>query len=771
MATYPELASGAVTRPVQSALSPSEIASPYNMLAEGLKKTGMAADTVASSMAEQEGAKAVVTGPDGSVQVTKAPYIGPAAEHYYNSMKFVALAEAEGAARRKDIELRTQFRDDPEGYNNAATHFMDQLQKQYTDAAGPLVGASVRKAVELTTTQTYKGLLTEKEHLDLYRFQYTMQTEMEYEQNRLAALAGQGVTDGPEVERSIKKIKSIQNQLLSNPRTAYTPQMAANDMEKIVSENQARAAEYRAAQVFRDPNGGYNKAIELGDRIRTDPELNLSPARREMLANRVYKTVDTLARDDQRIALGIDKQIEAINKLAFDTGSPVAPEQRAAIRTQIEQLPNRTYRELLQKSMDGADRIADAVQSLQRASPAQLYAYRDQVEAMMREQGSTSALEESLKSINRTIKSMNEGLTKEPLEYLNRTGRMKIDDLDINNPASMANRAAAVHTAESNFGVSLPMLKNAEKQALEHATIVGGKEMTDLAGKFVQGFGVDAPRAMADLVKSAPVFSQIGNLKINGGDEGFINDAAAGVALLHDPEQRKQLPKRLTEMSNVAYGAQSARLQDQYGSAFVLMPEQSRTQQETANSAFLARAIRNHYDPELDQGSKALGVKAGASEKAYDLALQQAAGAHFVGNTQYGGVANYRAAGGFLDFGGGGFFGQTGKVVVPPSVKADRFRDVIGAITDEDLRTMAVSPMKPDGTPYRAVDLRNALPVKTSKGYAFAQGDPTSADPKWIGGQLGGPFVLDFNQMEDRLRRRMPDAFMNAGGRMRPQMQ
>ncbi len=83
--------------------------------------------------------------------------------------KFAALAEGEGAVRRKDIELRTQYRDDPAGYLQAADAFTKQMQDQYTEAAGPLVGVALRKAIEPITTQTYRGLLNEKERLDLQR--------------------------------------------------------------------------------------------------------------------------------------------------------------------------------------------------------------------------------------------------------------------------------------------------------------------------------------------------------------------------------------------------------------------------------------------------------------------------------------------------------------------------------------------------------------------------------------------------------------------------
>jgi hypothetical protein len=74
--------------------------------------------------------------------------------------------------------------------------------------------------------------------------------------------------------------------------------------------------------------------------------------------------------------------------------------------------------------------------------------------------------------------------------------------------------------------------------------------------------------------------------------------------------------------------------------------------------------------------------------KDYDTALQEGAGASFKDGVQFGGTATYKTEfRGFL-FGGG----PESKVLVPGSISSDRFRDVIGAITDDDLRLMPISP-------------------------------------------------------------------------------
>src|SRR5262245_33998374 len=94
------------TQPVRPGVSPSEVAQPYAELANTLKQTGDAAETVAKSLAEQAGAEAVIRDANGEIVVQKAPFIGPAAQVYEHAVKIAALTEADGAAQRAMIGLR-----------------------------------------------------------------------------------------------------------------------------------------------------------------------------------------------------------------------------------------------------------------------------------------------------------------------------------------------------------------------------------------------------------------------------------------------------------------------------------------------------------------------------------------------------------------------------------------------------------------------------------------------------------------------------------------
>lgn len=95
-------------------------------------------------LAEQAGAKAVTRDADGNIQVEQAPIFGEAGVAYARAVKIGALAEADGAAQRADIELRQQYRDNLQGYLAAAQAFKDKHVQQMTDAARAGSGDRVR---------------------------------------------------------------------------------------------------------------------------------------------------------------------------------------------------------------------------------------------------------------------------------------------------------------------------------------------------------------------------------------------------------------------------------------------------------------------------------------------------------------------------------------------------------------------------------------------------------------------------------------------------
>jgi hypothetical protein len=281
-----------------SKLSGADIAQPYQSLANGLDNLGQGIDAVAVKEAEKAGAKAVTRDADGNIQVEKAPIFGAAGEAYTRAVKIGALAEADGAAQRADIELRTKYRDDPQGYLTAADAFRKKQIANMSAAAGPEVGVALGRVIDRTTTQTYKGLLNEKERLDLQRADGAITAGINSASDDAIALARQGVPlDSRDMQGLLGKYTTLLDEKLKNPRLAYTQEQHDLDIQQFQGQLAGARNLYHVDQVYKDqsstektlpdgtkvqePNGGYAKAVEAAKDILTNPDYKLTPAQRQ----------------------------------------------------------------------------------------------------------------------------------------------------------------------------------------------------------------------------------------------------------------------------------------------------------------------------------------------------------------------------------------------------------------------------------------------------------------------------------------------------------
>lgn len=737
----------------KTALSRGQIASPYQLLGEALDKVGQgyqkfgqglesaskSTEDLSVSMAKQAGLRAVTRDADGNIQVEQAPIVGPAAVAYQRAVKFAALAEGEGEARRKDIELRTEFRDNPEGYLAAADAFKKNLQKQYTDAAGPEVGLAMAKAIDQVTTQTYKGLLNEKERLDLHRAVNTIDAEIETTKNQMYAMARGGVTSGPDWDAASGKVRSLYQSLGENPRLAYPQEKIKLELSQFDSELKVQGLSHHVVDgVY--AKEGYEAAAKIAESIRTDPKLNLSPAQRDTAYSRVMAQLNARARDDMRVLKGTAQQIDGVEKMALN-GYAVPPEQMGKLRAEVSaaKVPELT------QALDQTEAIVATMKQWSTFSPTQLEASLGSLEKTMREKGATPTGLALKDAGEKLLKNMRKEVAADPLGWSNRTNVMPVPPIQFGSPdagGQMADRANRAEIVAQHYGIAPTYLRPDEKAALEVAASKGGDAMLAVARTLVDGFGDRAPKVMAEISNDAPALAHVGALMQSGGNTAFAVDVADAVKLRQDKEFK--IPKWLDHPADKIMAAQGARAREVYGAAFALAPDSGRAAQKAAQDAFFTRANRNGYEPLLDTAD---------SKKAYDRALQDSAGAKFIDGKQYGGIGDYKPG-----------YWTNYRVMVPGNVRADRFRDAIGAITDEDLSKMAISPVAASGKAYTAADIRAAVPIATRGGYRFAMGDPNSEDPKYIRGADGKPFVLDFGQMEERLRARVPGAFLGGAG-------
>jgi hypothetical protein len=297
-------------------------------------------------------------------------------------------------------------------------------------------------------------------------------------------------------------------------------------------------------------------------------------------------------------------------------------------------------------------------------------------------------------------------------------------------------RAAQARAVGQTFGVQPQFLRPAEKEALADLARQGGDKALGVAQAIVAGAGPDAPAVLREIGENAPLLAQAGVIVASGASRAAARDAleAARIKL----EAGKDLP-------SVPAPILAKARQTVLSEAYQDIPDEKERVATTAQAIARVRLDREGIDPKTNPKE---------AERIVTRAYQEAAGAVFEGGVQYGGLAPYQVR----ERNWFGLGGEAARTVVPAGVRADRFRDVVKAIRDEDLAALPVPPVDATGKPYRARDLHAARPVAVAGGYRFVLGG-VSGQEKWIRGQDGQPFTLPFEQLQPELRRRVPGAF------------
>ncbi|MVA44696.1 hypothetical protein GOZ83_06315 [Agrobacterium vitis] len=282
------------------------------------------------------------------------------------------------------------------------------------------------------------------------------------------------------------------------------------------------------------------------------------------------------------------------------------------------------------------------------------------------------------------------------------------------------NQAEAV---ARHFGVQPKYFRPGEVDQIEKTVTTDPERGVSIAAGLVDAAGRNAPQVLRELGQDAPAVSGAGEIMALGGNVKAARDLLAGYGKTPDG-------KAYPDMKVTARVPQAQKIA---GGALVFSPDQVNSLD--AQAAAIAR--KRLYDAGIDP-------KTPDAKPIYERAFQEAAGASFAGSVQYGGFARYDR----------GMFYREKQVLVPPTVRADRFGTVIEAISDADLGGVKAK----NGRAWTAADFQKAMPVAVDGGYVFALGDPASSTPMFIAGEDGKPILLDLGNM-DALKKRVPEAF------------
>lgn len=286
--------------------------------------------------------------------------------------------------------------------------------------------------------------------------------------------------------------------------------------------------------------------------------------------------------------------------------------------------------------------------------------------------------------------------------------------------AERINQAEAV---ARHFGVQPQYFRPGEADQIEKTVTQNPDQGIAIAAGLVDAAGRNSAQVLKQLGKDAPAVSGAGEIMALGGNVKAARDLLAGYGKTPDG---KAYP-------DIKVTTRVPQAQKLVGAALAFTPDQVNALDQQAS----AIARKRMYDAGIDP-------KSTDAKPIYERAFQEAAGATFAGSVQYGGFGGYDR----------GFFYREKPVLVPPSVRADRFGDVIGALSDADLGGVKAK----NGRAWTASDFQKAMPVAVDGGYVFALGDPSSSTPMFIAGEDGKPILLDIANM-DALKKRVPEAF------------
>lgn len=333
----PELVTSQAPTP---GVSPAQIAQPYSELSQALEKGGEAAETVAENAATRAGLQAVTTDEHGNVQIQKSPIIGPASGAYERAVKMAALAQGEGAAKDADIQLREQFADNPQHYLAAANAYKDGVMKKYADLGVPEVGVALGRAIDSTTTYSFRAISNQKRELDLKSAANSIDAGISSARDELVALARKGDTSSPQFVQAFDKVRTLTNEKTENPFFAYPKDKAQYDLDQLDSELRANAFLFHVDSVYHDTGanpdgsarGGYANALEQARSVLTDPSLKLDESQRQQFYS---KAVGELRANEaiRRQDVGEARQAEASLNTSFMVAGKVDPEDIEQVAT------------------------------------------------------------------------------------------------------------------------------------------------------------------------------------------------------------------------------------------------------------------------------------------------------------------------------------------------------------------------------------------------------------------------------------------------------
>lgn len=503
----------------------------------------------------------------------------------------------------------------------------------------------------------------------------------------------------------------------------YNPSAASPDWgPKLAALNDVTIGNHRFVGKIAQPGGAMtlanNPESAEGQTKGLSPETVASVS--SYMASSL-RTQQAQARHVESLALNdLDASVKQM-----EGGFAVSDADWAAKKSQYGASPD----PVVAQSFATTDAIRSMYAGFRGMTPAQIEGQIASFDAQIAK-GATGPQVELRQAAQKYLDRKRDDLNTNPLGRAARDGVVPdVPPLDTSNPDAFAQslqaRVGTSRHVQAFYGLSqLPLMTPDEKSQFHSIAARGGEDMVRFAASAAHVLGPDVGDFLGQVGGSAPSFAQMGRVSLMNGDAQTLRDAAAAIAMDNGAS-------KIPRPSSTYVGQEAQRA---FGGAFFGMPDVGADARSLAANAIATQGLREGWDMK-----DLLGNRENVRQT-----LQKAAGATFVGSTQYGGVGDYSP----------GWFsgGRDQKVLLPPSLRADQFGAAIGAITPEDLKAID-APVTPK-------QLKTASFVAIGPGlYNLAMGDPSSSSPQWAVGADGSKFVLDLNRLEPALRVRLPGAY------------
>jgi len=636
------------------------------------------------------------------------------------------LVDARLSATKQLDDLQQSFRTD-EDPSTAAQRFADEARK-IGDQASQNLGPDARNAF----TADF-GQMAESRRMAVSDFSFKRQADQfgaslddTIETNtRTAALAA----NPAERASALSNIeKALQGGVSSGWIDAQSAQKQMQTAHERLSLYDGRAA------LLADP-AGLLKNLKKNDYL---PDLD--PLARVELSSQAEAEIRARQRE-AHAALAENRlyATQAIDDLreAGASGLPVAPETIDAARNAIRAAGNDPR--LVQHYSTVMSGLSVAG-SLRGANSQEVSGALQGLAAEANAHGATPEMSARYKAGITFQNRMDAALKNDPLSWANDQGVVKLQPLALNGtdaPAAWAGRVQAAKAAAQRYHTAPRFLTAAEEDALKVQLANGTPDQKlGIIQTLAHGLGSNVTSVFARLAPQDPSFATAAGLALQGGAHiATARDVLAGQHLLN--EKGSDLAPSSSVRGQGTKGASTGWFGG-YNSAtigaggvrqaFSLVPDEGGRVLSAADAIYAARAARTGLNAKDNPD---------AADELYARSAQEAAGAHFDANgRQFGGISTYRGH----------------PIVVPPTVAADGFEDVVHHLTESDLAHASVTGAAPDLKGHAVSDL---WLVSAGDGrYALSTTDPATGDVTPIRDRGGKPYRLDFLTASAALRAR-----------------